>query len=82
MNKKPETQEEQRARLRPVYELLKSQGQSVFLDLCELTLMCAAEIKGAVKWDHPRVIIDIKQRVAAVKRANKRGVELDPEQTP
>lgn len=82
MTKKPETREEHQTRLRPVYELLKSHGHSVFLDLCELTLMCAAEIGGAIKWDHPRVIIDIKQRVAAEKRAKKRGVELDPEQMP
>lgn len=76
-----ETTEHRRSRLRPVLDQLKEiPGNAVFLDLCELVLMLAAEIDGSIKWDHPRCVVHIRQRAAAAKIAKNRGVELDPEQ--
>lgn len=79
-----ELQKQQRIdRLRPILDQLKAvPNNAVFLDLCELTLMLAAEIDGSIKWDHPRVVIHIRQRQTAARIAKKRGVELDPEQRP
>ena len=78
-----ETKEQRQARLRPVLDQLKAvPNNAVFLDLCELVLMFAAEVQGSVKWDHPRAVIHIRQRVTAANIAKKRGVELDPEQKP
>jgi hypothetical protein len=77
-----ETREETRARLAPVLEQLRASGAPVFLDLCELVLMFAADVQGSVEWDHPRVVVKIRQRVAALKLAKRRGATLDPEQMP
>lgn len=71
-----ETAIERRARLRPVLDQLKGQGQAVFLDLCELILMLSSEIKGSIEWDHPRVVVKVRQRVVAERLAKKRGVKL------
>jgi hypothetical protein len=76
-----ETQVERDARLRPVLQQLKEMKQSVFLDLCELVLMLAEEIDGSIKWDHPRVVVHVRQRAAAERSAKRRGVELPFEQT-
>lgn len=55
---------------------LKGQGRAVFLDLCELMLMLSTEIEGSIEWDHPRVVIKIRQMVTAKRLAKKRGVAL------
>ncbi|HEY3493808.1 MAG TPA: hypothetical protein VGK73_03945 [Polyangiaceae bacterium] len=76
----------QRQRLQPVFAILeemsKEPGVSLFLDLCELTLMVAARVDGGLKWTHPRVVVHIRQRVVAAREAKRLGVELDPEQGP
>lgn len=78
-----ESNEQRKARLQPILDQLKAVPDSaVFLDLCELTLMLAAEIDGSIKWDHPRAVIHIRQRKTAANIAKKRGVQLDPEQMP
>lgn len=76
-----ESKEQRRARLQPILDQLSTiPGNAVFLDLCELVLMFAARVNGSIKWDHPRCVVDIRQRAAAARIAKKRGVELDPEQ--
>jgi len=76
-----ETRAEREVRLRPVLEQLRASGQSVFLDLCELLLLLAQEIEGAIQWDHPRVLVRVRQRVEAERIAKRRGVELPAAQT-
>jgi hypothetical protein len=71
---KVETTAERQARLRPVLEQLLAQGQSVFLDLCELLLMLSDDIEGSVEWDHPRVVVKVRQIAAANRIAKRRGV--------
>lgn len=65
---------EHRARLQPILELLQIPGQSVFLDLCEMVLMVAERIDGSLEWDHPRVVVYIRQKRSAEK-IRKRRVE-------
>lgn len=74
-----ETDAEREARLRPLLNQLKGQGQAVFLDLCELLLMLSHDIEGSIEWDHPRVVVKVRQKVAAERLAKKRGVELKGE---
>jgi hypothetical protein len=77
-----ETNEERRTRLRPILDQLKAiPGNAVFLDLCELVLMHAAEVEGSIRWDHPRVVVFIRQRLTALRQAKRRGVILDAEQS-
>lgn len=64
-----------RARLRPVLEKLKKSPYPVFIDLCELVILFAEDVDGSIKFDHPRVVVWIRQRVAAARIAKKRGVE-------
>jgi hypothetical protein len=73
-----ETAAERQARLRPVLGQLKQSEHSAFLDLCELVLMLAEEIDGSIKWDHPRVVVHVRQRVAAERSAKRRGIALSP----
>lgn len=74
---------ERRARLRPVLEALRAApGAVLFLDLCELLLMLAEDIDGSIDWDHPRVKVTIRGRVAAARIAQKRDVELEVMQAP
>jgi len=83
MSPPSETDEARRARLKPVLDGLKAiPGNAVFLDLCELTLMLAEDIGGSVKWDHPRVVIHVRQRTTALREAKKRGMTLDPAHLP
>lgn len=70
-----ESNEQRRSRLQPILDQLKAvPNNAVFLDLCELTLMLAAEIDGSIKWDHPRVVVHVRQRKTAANIAKKRGV--------
>jgi hypothetical protein len=75
-----ETNEQRQDRLRPILDQLKASKNSAFLDLCELVLMYAAEVDGSIKWDHPRVVLHIRQRLTATRIAKRRGVELDMRQ--
>lgn len=71
-----ETKAAHEARLQPILDLLESQGHSVFLDLCQLVLMFARKVDGSIQWDHPRCVVNIRQRAAARRLARKRGVDL------
>jgi hypothetical protein len=51
-----------RARLQPILETLDASGQSVFLDLCELTMMLAERVDGTIKFEHARVTVHIKKK--------------------
>lgn len=73
---KKETKAGQTARLRPLLEELDRQGQAVFLDLCELLLMLSERIDGSIEWDHPRVLVKVRQKVVATRIAKRRGVKL------
>lgn len=78
-----ETAEARRARLSLVLEGLKAIPRNApFLDLCELLLLHAEAVEGSIKWDHPRVVVHIRQRTAALRQAKKRGVKLDPAHLP
>ena len=55
----------QRERLALILAQLDAAGGSTFLDLCELVLMLSERIDGSIKWEHPRVVVHIKQRAAA-----------------
>lgn len=78
-----ESAAERRERLRPVLASLEAiPGNAVFLDLCELVLMLAEKIDGSVKWDHPRVVVHVRQRASAVREAKRRGAALDPAHLP
>lgn len=52
---------EHRARLQPILDQLDARGESVFLDLCELVLMLSERVNGSIKWEHQRVVVQIKQ---------------------
>lgn len=51
-----------RERLLPVLEQLDAAKESTFLDLCELLLMLSERVDGSIKWNHPRVLVHIKQK--------------------
>ena len=59
-----ERTERRRLRLSPVLEQLDAARESTFLDLCELLLMLSERVEGSIKWNHPRVLVHIKQRKA------------------
>lgn len=73
---KVETKEAREARLRPVLDELRGQGHAVFLDLCELLLMLSDGIDGSIEWDHPRVVVKVRQKAVAERLAKKRRVQL------
>lgn len=73
---KGETDAERETRLWPVLDALDAQGQGVFLDLCELLLMLSKRMEGSVEWDHPRVVVKVRQKAVAERIAKKRGVKL------
>lgn len=66
---RPETPEQTTARLAPILAQLEAMGDghggSTFLDLCQLVLMYSEQVAGTIKWNHPRVLVHIKQRKAA-----------------
>lgn len=72
---KYESKAERQERLRPVLDQLKGHGESVFLDLCELLLMVSVDVDGAIEWDHPRVVVKIRQKVTAERLAKRRGAK-------
>lgn len=57
-----EAMTDRRERLAPILAHLDAAKESTFLDLCELLLMLSERIDGSIKWDHPRVLVHIKQR--------------------
>ena len=70
-----ESMKEHRERLRPLLDLLKGHGRSEILDLCELMLMVAETTDGSLEWDHPRVLVKIRQKKAAERLLVKRTKE-------
>ena len=56
--------ERRRRRLDPLLEQMDAAKESTFLDLCELLLMLSERVEGSIKWNHPRVLVHIKQRKA------------------
>lgn len=78
-----ESPEVRRERLRSVLDGLKAIPKNApFLDLCELVLLLAEEMGGSIQWDHPRVVVHIRQRTAALRQAKRRGVRLEPAHLP
>ena len=78
-----ESPEVRRERLRSVLDGLKAIPKNApFLDLCELVLLLAEEMGGSVKWDHPRVVVHIRQRTEALRQAKRQGIQLAAEHLP
>jgi hypothetical protein len=77
MGMSEESHADRRLRLRPLLSSLQNRkGGSAFLDLCEMLLMVSDHIEGSIMWDHPRVVVKVRQIVAAKRIAKRRGVEL------
>jgi hypothetical protein len=71
-----ESHAERRLRLRPLLSSLENRkGGSAFLDLCEMLLMLSDDIDGSIEWDHPRVLVKIRQIANANRIAKKRAAE-------
>lgn len=76
-----ESTAERRKRLAPVLAGLRAvEGHSVFFDLCEMLLMLSDDVTGSIEWDHPRVLVKIRQVAAARRIAKNRGVQYEPKE--